>query len=491
MISYQLDNAVFTYLLSPVIDDRFSQHKSVLNGKYQLNYSNRTDVFNFINGENEIVIIGLCVDSHGEIQRDNIPSWFLSQNYNSKEDIFHASSCFAGKYIIFYRTGDKVLFFGDASCSLQLNYSFIGDTVYASSVDYLLGTHCGYNISNYSMEIRNSANYSHPMPYNLTMFDNIKALLPDHYLDITLKSAVRVKIKVPSGTGSKELVSLSKTYIENITAEYQKYYPLICPLTGGNDSKLVFAFMKNSGKSFNCYTFYHKGFTPQTPDVAIPPQICSDYSIRHFFVNDIEMSNEYKESLEAFIGPYHSQSTINMAATYLSSFSDYALVSGDIIDQIGKSLLGNNIPVFFASPSYFCCKLHNTSALCKRELASYLESIRNSGQWNYVFDLFGLESRCGRWAAQTGMIYSMCSINVLNIFNCRDVITAWISIPRKLRIRKFIHKSILEQLDPNLLSYPTNSPTTPIKSCMNIIGKTWIGFLLMTYCKQFIMKIRA
>ena len=221
-----------------------------MNGKYQLNYTSRTDVFNFINGEKEIVLIGLCVDSHREIQRADIPSWFLSQNYNSKEDIFYASSRFAGKYIIFYRTGDEVLLFGDASCSLQLNYSFIGEDIYASSVDYLLGTYC---VSNYSLEIRNIANYSYTMLYNLTMFDNINALLPDHYLDITLESAVRVKIKVPSGASSKELVSRSKTYAELLKEVYPAGLVLFHAL--GRTKNLAVAILVDRNGYQNGYIF--------------------------------------------------------------------------------------------------------------------------------------------------------------------------------------------------------------------------------------------
>ena len=491
MQSYCLDDAVFTYLISPQADSRFSQHKTILQGRYQVNYTRHTEVLHLEQGDKEILLIGLCVDSRGELPREEIPAWFLAQTFPTKEALFHSSDRMAGKYMILYRNGEEITLFGDAICSLQVNYAFQGESFFVCSVDYLLGTFCGYTVSEYSLALRKGSDASHPMPNDRTMFDEIRALLPNHYLDVGRKASIRVPLQIPAELSQDERISRSQACITTILSEYQKACPMICALTGGNDSRLVFAFLKANGKPFSCYTFFHPRFTDASPDIAIPRKLCQDYGIPYTTVADLEMDPDYRAGLEEFIGPYHSGGTMNLAATYLSMFPGYTSLSGDIAGQIGKNALGHNIPVAFATPFYFCCKLHNTAPQCREEMARYLQEIRDAGDWDHVFDLFALESRCGRWTPQNEMIYAMCSFNEMNIFNCRDVITLWMGIPRKLRTHKLIHKTILKQLDPNLLQYPVNPPKGLFQRGTAFLKKTWVGFLLMTYCKQMLLKIKS
>ena len=47
---------------------------------------------------------------------------------------------------------------------------------------------CGYDYSKKSIDIRNSSVFEEEaLPYNWTMYDEVKALLPNHYLDINKK----------------------------------------------------------------------------------------------------------------------------------------------------------------------------------------------------------------------------------------------------------------------------------------------------------------
>jgi hypothetical protein len=96
-----------------------------------------------------------------------------------------------------------------------------------------------------------------------------------------------------------------------------------------------------------------------------------------------------------------------------------------------------------------------------------------------------LENRCGRWGSQWGMIYSVCGIKSLNMFNCRELILQWIALPRKLRTQKIIHKAVFSATDKRLLTIPFNPDEK-----YAVLKSNWILFYLATYLKQLILCMR-
>ncbi|WP_042455471.1 hypothetical protein [Neobacillus dielmonensis] len=490
-LQFVFDDDVFTYAISNGEMDQFSQHLSLANSSLTVNYTRKTDVVHGILNNQEIVIIGLCVDAYGDIERNDIPAFFLAQKFEQVERAYKFFNCFAGKYVILFRDGEQVYLWGDATCTIQINYSFATDesgAVCAASLDKIVASYFQYRISEYSTKIRLGSDFSQPMPADLTMYAEVKALLPNHYLDLFGKKAVRVGLDVTPAKTHIELnhiIEVSIKLIEQIVREYAKFYEIICPLTSGYDSRLVFSFLKKQNQHVQCYTFKHKGFTTETDDMLIPAKICEYYQQPYSVVEDLVAPEDYVQEIFAVAGDYNAESTINLACTFNSAFLGKALINGDIIDQIGKSLLGHAIPNRLASAAYLRCKVHNREKQTKQVIEQYLDGLRDYGESKYVFDLFAMESRCGRWASQGGALYALCGITSLNIFNCRELILNWVSVPRKLRSKKWIHQEIYRVNDQRLLQFAFNP-----SSKTDFLKKHWILFYIATYVKQFLYQMR-
>lgn len=485
---FDFDRAVFSYIISKRKVNLFSKHKMVNKEELVINYTSNTDVLTSQNDLCEVTIIGLCVDSHSEIHRNEIADWIISQPYESVVSLFNICNRFAGKYIIMYRHQDELFIWGDATCSIQINYSFYKEDICVSSVDNLVALYFGFEVSDYSKMIREGSDLSQPLPNDLTMFDDVKALLPNHYLDISNKKAERIKLNVRQTTSNEKInLILNNTIdlVSNIVKEYNQEYSLVCPLTSGYDSRVVFSFLRDVVTDLQCYTFQHAGFTKETGDIWVAEKICETFSNKHTIIEDMVAPASFTEELKKIIGNYHSNYTIDLAYTYNSAFYGKALLNGDIIDQIGKSLLGNTIPTFLANAFYFQCKIHNHSVLSRKELNEYLHTVKYNNEFNYIFDLFAMENRCGRWASQGQMIYSICGINSLNIFNCRELILQWIALPRKLRTKKIIHNAVFSARDKKLMNIPFNPDEK-----YAILKNNWLLFYLSTYVKQFILYMR-
>lgn len=65
-----LQKSVFNYYLSVNYNNPYNNYVKVLNKKYYLGYSNYTEVQVENKCDQEIIIIGLCIDSHGEIEKN-------------------------------------------------------------------------------------------------------------------------------------------------------------------------------------------------------------------------------------------------------------------------------------------------------------------------------------------------------------------------------------------------------------------------------------
>lgn len=469
----------------------YNNYVKVLNKKYYLGYSNYTEVQVENKYDQEIIIIGLCIDSHGEIEKKQIAKEMLENSNNSINKLYKYSNRFAGKYVVIYSLIEKkdnkyhTYIFGDATVSMQINYAFIDDNLVLSSIDNLIASHNNLKQSSYSKKIRDASDYLQALPNNLTMFDEIKALLPNHYLDVNNKIPIRVPIyNECNNIDSMAVISKTISLVNNIVKEYSNYYNLVCPLSGGLDSRMNLSFLYRNVESFNCYTFSHNWLNDDSEDIRIPKLICKQLKIKHILIPELNISQKELSTIKYLIGDYHSNLTIQLAYMYKSFFSNEAMINGDIAGQVGKSSLSRNIPYFLANPSFFCCKIHNYEQLCKNEFKNYINNIKEVNDIKLIHDLFAIESRCSRWSSQREMIYSVCGINSLNIYNCREVILMWCSLSRRLRMNKYIHTQIISKQLPQIEDITIDKH--PNYNLQSFIKSHWILFYIGVYLKHWL-----
>ncbi len=365
----------------------------------------------------------------------------------------------SGKYIIFAQIKGKYYLWGDASCFLPVNYTF-SDGFSASCFDKLVADFCGYEVSPVSKEIKYSGELFNQMPYNTTMYDEIKALVSNQYLDIEAKKYVRIKLDVKQNSSQEHINSVLKDTLilaQNTAKEFSKYYDFACPLTAGYDSRMMFAVLESIGKVKYTYTMNHKNFDENTPDIAIPKKITADKGVTHIIQDDIPAPQEIKEFIESVAGEWTTHLTIDNANTTKTIVKDDVMCSGQIIDQIGKHSTAKAIPDFAVSGWYAQMKFVNKSRYYRTETKKQIKEWKKEKE-TYIGDLLGWESRICRWATLNEMIYSLVGLNTLNFLNCREIFLKYISLPIKFRENKGIHKYYLKQIDDSLLSYRFNKP---------------------------------
>lgn len=199
------------------------------------------------------------------------------------------------------------------------------------------------------------------------------------------------------------------------------------------------------------------------------------------------MPENIKQEFNRLFGTgQYFERTLMIAYTISRHFGNQAIVNGDIAGQVGKCSLHRDIKEQYASSKYFRCKLHNYSKESIDCLNSWKNEIIESKECVNLFDLFSIESRMGRWAAQENMIYNAMGQLYINFFNSRSIIYPWSCVLREERKELLLHKNLISMVDAKLLEIPFDGSTNIIEKLSKYNGMT---YLLSSYAKYYVEKL--
>lgn len=485
---FHFDDAVFTYAIAPRPLERFSRHTPVLDGTLTVSHTSKTEVRSARRGEREAVVIGLCVDAHGEAGRDDIPDLILAQPWRDTLSVYRFCDRFAGRFVIMYQNGSELYLFADATASLQINYGCKDGSVCAAATAKLAADALGASFSERGVKIRRGSTLSQPMPNDLTEYEGVRCLLPNHFLDWSRQRAIRVPLNVQPTSSKAEINAiLTRTAVlaETISQAYGALYSYVLPLTAGADSRTVLSFLKKKFPGLVCFTYKHH-FTPQAPEIAMPKKLCELCGLPYLIIEEQKTPDSFLQAVQEVMGEYCDPVSVNLAYNFRTRFSNQAAVNGAVIGEVGKISHANTVPLRLLNTAFSMCKIHNYEPLAKDELDAYREEILSAGEGRHIADLFAMEIKLGRRVGMGLTVLSICGATYLNIFNCREMILQWARLPRRVRLKKTINKEFMRRNDPRLLEFPINPGSRVTSALKNF----WPAFYLATFVKYGFQRLR-
>ncbi len=456
-------------------------------GKYTIFADEVTPISSATYGLAECAIFGMAV--HVISGNDEGIAAEIVKKCKSIQDVIEYEARLGGKYILFFRMGDQYYLQCDATCSIPCFYSIRGAFVCSSNERYIVKYR---NISEEPeyCSIRERGDIFQAMPYDITSYREIKQLIPNHYLNINNQMPVRfINASIKQNVVSVDKgVEKTLPMIKNILDFYLRKYKIYCPITAGRDSRVVLSFLMQSEAEFSCYTIKHPEHSDTSQDIAIPIELCKKQGIPHRLLEDVTLSDKQIFEADNLLGQgRYSKRTLRIGQTILGTFSDGAILNGDIVGQVGKCSLHRDIPTVFATPSYFQCKLHNYSRNARKQLKLWIREIKQAGEQVSLFDLFSIENRLGRWAGQINKVYATIGQVSLNIFNSRSIIYTWTAVERKNRKISAIHLNLIRETFPALLDVKFELDENLL---IRISKSSALLFLLASYVKFYCEKIR-
>ena len=453
---------------------------------YQLCHTKSTPVSSAREADRELLILGYAVDlRNGESH--NLAEMLL-KNTRTIDELIAQEANLGGKYILFYKDVTGAYALPDATASIPFCYT-TGDCPLACATDSeMIAQRFALQPDAELLKIRRSGHISQAMPYHLTVYKEIFHLLPNHYFSFEERKSVRFvnfnAVRKP--LSAKEAALETAPLMTNLLQFYNQNFKLYCPITSGWDSRVVLSVMLSLGYDVETYTIRHSHFSDHEPDIVAPKLISDKFSIVHNQLSDLKPNAAMYEQFDAAFGASgYCKRTLMIANTIKSSYGDGAVINGDIIGQVGKCSLHRDIPAAWATPKYFRCKLHNYSKAAVAYIDQWIANIKASGEQVNLFDLFSIESRMGRWAAQENLIYGMIGQKYINIFNSRSIIYPWTLVPRKDRKFSKIHQELINMTYPQLMEIPVGG-VMPVAE--KLAKKNGLTYYLASFVKYYYEK---
>ena len=341
------------------------------------------------------------------------------------------------------------------------------------------------------MKIRNLSEISQALPYNVTVYKEIKQLIPNHYLSFSKRADSRFvnSSSKQREIGVEEATKTVAPMIDNLVKYYLNEFDTYCPITSGRDSRVVLAFLAAyANDELKGYTIKHKEHSGAEQDLVIPRLLAEHCSFSYEQIADVDPLDKLVFAVNRILGKgQYSSKTLLIANTVKAYCKGRAIINGDIIGQVGKCSLHRDIPEFLATPRYFRCKMHNYSKESLLYVKKWLKDIKQSGEKVNTFDLFSVENRLGRWAGQENLIYNTISQPYLNVFNSRSIIYTWTAVPRNKRKKSLLHFGLIEVKQPKMMEIPFEKEK---KTVFKLSKANGIFYYLSSFAKFYIEKMK-
>lgn len=409
----------------------------------------------------EVVVIGECVDVREEHDANKIAEELsLLDGQSFEKEIENL----CGGYAIFRREQGDVKVYGDAIHMMSIYYGINKFAGVVASCEALIVD----DVDKVSTASRKVLSGSYEIGLylagDMTMYDDIKALLPNHYLSLKNGRVIRyfpkedIKV-VHTESEIDAIIDDTIQMTECCIRQFAKRMSFASPLTPGGDSRLNCAFINKlvPQEDVLYYVIHNIEMKLFEDNETLVRKLAAEFKFKdfHFYPEVGIVSNEKVETLKRVLGPIREWRKIVWA--YHPDVKDRAIVSGALIGHVLGGQLGMNMPECFAGAWFMRIAQRNVSRIAGEEVEKWYHDAMCAIKKGYSkFDMWYWEIRCGRWNANTISINDLLGIRDINFYNSHRIIKGWCRIPRHLRVRKLIHKRLLRRLYPSVADIAFN-----------------------------------
>jgi len=450
------------YLLTPSgIECPFLHEIINVGEKYTL-YTHKDLVVNLIEQDDiKLILLGDLFD-------------YSSPEKNNKEILKDLIACdfealperlgrYTGRYVILQLIGDKLNLIHDPIASRKIYYCNAQGDMWMASQSHLLARVLGFKKTKNTelLHYYSSSEFvrlSNANIGDLTLYDEIRQLMPNHLLEVNAKKAFRywpktIVEKKPIKEVTRKCATMIEGYMESITNRYE----VMLPVTAGKDSRLLMAATKRFKEEVYYYINKSEDLTEDHTDISIPKKLLADLNLdfnielppsnvdekfrKIYFNNNEYASTEFLPIIHNYYAKFRNK--INLPGNIAAGGLEFYKSKG--IKKTGKRLAQLNHIDHYS----FACEYYDNWLAERQDLFQSL---------NFeMIDLFYWEERLANWGTQLQTDKDIAQEEI-NLFNSRDLVVLFLSVkPRNIAVPFFkLQKDIMKLLWPEVLKTPIN-----------------------------------
>lgn len=411
-----------------------------------------------INGNLWVLVLGTVMDTISwTMDLKLIGAEILRRYAHSITEVYDYIDFVCGRYIIVFGGGS------DGQTHLIQDAMGLRSVFYHKS-RILIASH--YNLINdfsgdkrhpFMSEYLNMTPTPWLLPGNITPYENIVALLPNHELNI---ARMTVKRFWPRENYKDVSVDFVMDYIAgslknqiNLLAQNHK---LMIGLTKGNDSRITLAACKDIAKSVLCWSYFGKGDPAQTEDARFTKEYTQKLGLPYLQIDTTERfcTPEDWEQIKsvAFMNHYHKYNFEAIPAYFKGLPKEYLSLR-----SIGTEIVRSDY--YGAMPNHaqwedlaegFYSKYMNNEMVCDL-YKKFFEEFEYDKLYNYLSaDIFYWEYRMGLWMGAAVLVKDDINFDTWVPFNCRKILEYGLSVPRYYKKSDTIIYEVIRRLWPEL-----------------------------------------
>lgn len=436
------------------------QHLRLNNNRYILSAHPDLEVSEIRDAMKRIILLGYIFDAQNprHSNHDILKEMISVENF---PELIKATYKYAGRFVLIYEDGTSTKLMHDSAGLRQIYYTVETEDVWCGSQPSILAKFLNLERS-HNKELND---FYRSKEFNLghnawagdgTLYDNVKHLMPNHYLDL----ASGEKHRYWPDEAMREMsidaaVGVSTEYLKGFIKCASERHELMLAVTAGWDTRVLLAASREEKDEIHYFINKHEYLDHTSADIKVPRRLFNKLGLEFHIIEysgivDDEFKNIFKNNVTL------SRETLLPAIydVYYKRFPGKMNVNGDV------SPIARN---------HFESK-NNVSGHILAELAGYENfeyAIQEYEKWleeSYdianecglnILDLFYWEERMGNWGA-LGPAETDIAIEEFSPFNCRDLLTVLLSVNTRYRDKHYnkLYKKMITNMWRETLAEP-------------------------------------
>lgn len=413
--------------------------------------------------DKSLTLLGYILDPLNQEADDSVVvKELLPQLCSESEPVKSLQSInrFGGRWILIADNGTDIRLVSDALAQRQIYYTcpqVQGKTWCASQpgiLASLLQLEPGKEAADFVETQKNGGQAEYWFPNNLTPYDEIKLLLPNHYLDLISGRAQRFWPCDKLGQSSiRAAAEAGADLIRGMVASAANRFPLEVLITAGWDSRVVLAATKGLDCGIRFFTFVSE--SSNVVDVEVPAKLLPKLGRTHQTLRvPSSLDPTFKELYLRNVAAAHEVWAPIAQALYDFCRPSSLRVSGsgsETVRQQFRPLISDGV-----TPEILARFAHAQSRFATDAFARWLAGTPANRGLN-LLDLFYWEQKCGQWLAIGQVEWDMIGESFAP-FNCRELLAVLLSAKERYRVPPHykLYRILIKCLWPAALSEPIN-----------------------------------
>lgn len=446
-----------------------------------------------------IALIGEIYDSEGPEKgnRDILNDILISaDNINC---LFLQLKNYTGCYALLYKNNQDAIILHDARALREIYYCTKNNQIVCGSQPNLVSKFSYPEIKPTTdpdlLDFCNNHLWDSRWVGDETYYENVKHLLPNHYLDITRREASRYWPNEPiNRLILEEAVSRSCTYLQGILKAIVHRHPAMMAVTAGTDSRTLLAASKAILDKIYYFINNH-GLGYGNPDISVPNKIFESIRVQ-FHVHDVpnDVDEEFRQIYFNNIFLANERMLTSIYNIYFKNHSEKIFILG--VGEIGRTFYGKEpkkLTSFYMAYKLGYNNCHYVISQCEKILNEILPVARKYGL--NVMALFYWEQRLGNWGAVRNS-ESNIAIEKIDPYDSHFLNEIFMGVDEKYRHYQdtpcIFFREMIRNMWPELLKWPINPPYTIRDKLTRLLIKVGVFELLkditylINYLKRFI-----